>query len=210
MPNVLDFGCGNGLRDEIGESRASHIHWLEENGGPGAIGIDVSPESIKEIQRKIQNGTLFFVMDGRHTMFRDKSFPTIHEHGVFHHMKRYPEAIKEIARIMVPGGTFWVKETVSNDRIYHLARVLTKSWRNDNIYSFFTTQELEKELLPYFEIEREEYYWRFAPCDMLLELGIDGPASLAFNLLVNQIWTSLGIERAMCCHCVIKARRKIE
>ena len=207
LPKILDFGCGNGSHDEIGENRLSLIHWLEHNGGQEAVGIDVNPSSIEQIRTSINNGTCFYVMDGCRMSFPDGTFQMVHEHGVFHHIKYYREAIKEVARVLRPGGLFLVKETVSNDRVYHLARVLTQSWRSDPIQSFFTTEDLKEDLQPYFEIEDIQYYWRFALSDMLLELGLDGPRSLKFNLWMNQIWVTLGIKKQMCCHCVIKARR---
>lgn len=204
----LDFGCGEGRRDEISDDRKSLICWLDDNGGENTIGIDIDSDAIDKIKNRVRNGTQFYHLNGCKMPFNDNTFKLIHEHGVLHHIHNYSEAIIEISRVLKPGGIFLLKETVSNDPVYQFARVVHRSWRECKIESYFTTEDLQRKLSAYFNIISVQYYWRFILSDILLEHGLEGSRSLRFNLFVNKLWSKLRLAKHTCCHCVIRAEKK--
>ena len=69
--------------------------------------------------------------DARHVPFADQSFDMVLDFGTCYHIARADDALREAARVLVPGGLF-VTETRLNQILSHPVRAMGKSmpWAN--------------------------------------------------------------------------------
>jgi len=186
----IDFGCGAGI-----VSPPETEHWLIKNGGDDAFGIDIDEAKINRIEKIINNGTTFICADGCRLPFTAQSVEYIHINGVFHHIKDYRRAIKEIQRVLKIGGTLELYETVTNNPFYNTARRVWGTWKGDKIYSWFSTRQLESSLTGYFEPVSREYLWRAVTSDILCMLDKEPGISRWINRKVSKFTGEL-----FCCH----------
>jgi SAM-dependent methyltransferase len=94
---LLEIGCGMGT-DLLQFAR----------GGACCIGIDLTPRSIEITRHRFRlydAGGAFMISDGEHLPFRDESFDVIYSNGVLHHTPDTAGAIREVHRVLRPGGT---------------------------------------------------------------------------------------------------------
>ena len=97
---VLEIGFGAGT---------DHLR-LARRGGQ-VVGIDLTPQNFVETTRR-------FELDGRHPRlavadmeslpFRDRAFDLVYSFGALHHTPDIHEAVREIARVLAPGGRAWI------------------------------------------------------------------------------------------------------
>jgi SAM-dependent methyltransferase len=200
MKRVLDFGCGDGGFDEILPDRLHLGSWLGNNGHDEAWGIDINPAKIEVAKTRITNGAKLRVMDGCDTYFDNDFFDVVHCWGVLHHIEKFEQAILEISRILKPGGILYLTESVDNNPAFFGARRLWCSWQGDKINGFFTTRRLRRNLLPYFEIVHEDYYYRALISDVLRNYHKEPAISLKVNHALSKAFTKMGIAERMCCH----------
>jgi ubiquinone/menaquinone biosynthesis C-methylase UbiE len=90
---VLEIGCGTGC-DLL--QFAKH--------GAEAVGIDITPAHLKLAAERINRMARLVRADATALPFRDKSFDYVYSHGVLHHLEKPREAVKEILRVLRPGG----------------------------------------------------------------------------------------------------------
>lgn len=98
---VLDFGCGPG-HDLVGFGVYSRPQRL--------VGLDLSAKSLSEASHRLKlhgiNAELAPLMpDATDLPFPDASFDHIHSSGVLHHTPDPVRILKEMRRILRPGGT---------------------------------------------------------------------------------------------------------
>jgi ubiquinone/menaquinone biosynthesis C-methylase UbiE len=92
---LLDVGCGTGAASRSAAATAEFV-----------IGVDLSPEMIRQavdLADGIPN-LRFEVGDSEHLPFGDREFTTVLCSNSFHH---YPDpvlAVREMARVLAPGG----------------------------------------------------------------------------------------------------------
>jgi ubiquinone/menaquinone biosynthesis C-methylase UbiE len=96
---VLDVGCGPGT---ISLDLAAHV-------APGTVtGIDASTDVIAEAEsRRAKTGTTnlaFAVGDAYALGFDDASFDVVHAHQVLQHLTDPVRALREMSRVLRPGG----------------------------------------------------------------------------------------------------------
>ena len=93
---LLEVGCGMGT-DLLQFSR----------GGARCVGIDLTPRSIEITQHRFKlygaDGA-FMISDGENLPFRDESFDVVYSNGVLHHTPDTEGAIREVHRVLRPGG----------------------------------------------------------------------------------------------------------
>ena len=93
---LLEVGCGMGT-DLLQFSR----------GGARCVGIDLTPRSIEITQHRFKlygaQGA-FMISDGEHLPFLDESFDVVYSNGVLHHTPDTEGAIREVHRVLRPGG----------------------------------------------------------------------------------------------------------
>lgn len=98
--NVLEIGFGPGF---------DALTFMSHN----AIysGIDITPENVERTKRHL--GYFGFTPDVREAdaeslPFADRSFDVVYSNGVLHHTPSIEKAFSEIARVLRPGGEFYV------------------------------------------------------------------------------------------------------
>jgi len=93
---LLEVGCGMGT-DLLQFARA----------GARCVGIDLTPRSIEISRHRFKlygaDGS-FMISDGEHLPFRDGSFDVVYSNGVLHHTPDTARAIREVHRVLRPGG----------------------------------------------------------------------------------------------------------
>jgi ubiquinone/menaquinone biosynthesis C-methylase UbiE len=94
---LLEIGCGMGT-DLLQFAR----------GGARCTGIDLTPRSIEITRHRFRlydAGGAFMISDGEHLPIRDESFDVVYSNGVLHHTPDTAGAIREVHRVLRPGGT---------------------------------------------------------------------------------------------------------
>ncbi|HEU4595341.1 MAG TPA: class I SAM-dependent methyltransferase [Pyrinomonadaceae bacterium] len=93
---VLEIGCGLGT-DGAGFARAGAVY----------TGVDLTEAAVGLARRRFELEGLpgeFRVADAERLDFADESFDLIYSHGVLHHTPDAAAAVREIHRVLVPGG----------------------------------------------------------------------------------------------------------
>ena len=93
---VLEVGCGLGT-DGAQFAKA----------GAEYTGIDLTQAAVDLAKRRFEVFDLpgsFRVADAEHLDFPDNSFDLVYSHGVLHHTPDTPAAVREIHRVLRPGG----------------------------------------------------------------------------------------------------------
>jgi ubiquinone/menaquinone biosynthesis C-methylase UbiE len=107
--DVLDVGCGQGI---------DLVEYLK--GGARATGIDLTPRHVELARAHIEAmGLQATVMhgDAERLPFADASFDFVSSNGVLHHTPDMPTALREICRVLRPGGEVCI--AVYNRRSFH-------------------------------------------------------------------------------------------
>ena len=93
---LLEVGCGMGT-DLLQFSR----------GGARCVGVDLTPRSVEITQHHFKlygaEGA-FMISDAEHLPFLDESFEVVYSNGVLHHTPDTEGAIREVHRVLRPGG----------------------------------------------------------------------------------------------------------
>ncbi len=95
---VLEIGVGAGT---------DFIQWVRS--GAIAYGIDLAPESIEHVKRRLEiyglRAAEVKVGDAENIDYPDNFFDLVYSFGVIHHSPNPVKAIEEIIRVLKPGGT---------------------------------------------------------------------------------------------------------
>src|ERR1044071_2594390 len=94
--NVLEVGCGLGT-DGAQFAKA----------GANYTGIDLTDAAVELAKRRFELFDLpgtFRVADAEHLDFADNSFDLVYSHGVLHHTPDTAAAVREVHRVLKPGG----------------------------------------------------------------------------------------------------------
>lgn len=100
---VLEIGCGRGVGVEI----------LLSLGAEHVTGFDLDPRMIALAgQRLTKYGdrASVFVGDAETIDAPNDSFDAVVDYGVIHHIPHWQQALKEITRVLKPGGTFYFED----------------------------------------------------------------------------------------------------
>ena len=97
---ILDVGCGDGyflsnIEEELNK----------RNFKISATGVDLSKEAVK-LAESAYPDISFEVMDAEQMDIKDNSFDFIVSYGVFEHLSKPLSGIKEVSRVLKPGGFF--------------------------------------------------------------------------------------------------------
>jgi 2-polyprenyl-3-methyl-5-hydroxy-6-metoxy-1,4-benzoquinol methylase len=140
---LLDVGCG--LGNDL--SRFA-------SGGANCVGIDISPTAIKLAKQNFTHRKLsaeFLQMDGEKMSFEDNSFDVIYCHTVLHFTPNPEAMIKEIHRVLKPGGQA-IMMTINRHSWLYLLHRLTKlkmDYMDAPVFNKYTYREFEKMLSPF-------------------------------------------------------------
>jgi SAM-dependent methyltransferase len=94
---LLEIGCGMGT-DLLQFAR----------GGARCVGLDLTPRSVQITRHRFKlydTGGAFMIGDGEHLPFGSETFDVVYSNGVLHHTPDTGGAIREVHRVLRPGGT---------------------------------------------------------------------------------------------------------
>lgn len=112
--DFLEAGCGNGLVTK----------YLAKKYGGSVTGIDIDPKQI-ELARKEAEGMQnirYLEADTTSLPFKDRKFDIVLSFGVLHHIENWLDALKEIKRVLKPGGYFLYADIIYPEKITSMDR----------------------------------------------------------------------------------------
>ena len=104
---VLEVGCGRGVGIEI----------LLALGAAHVTGFDLDPKMVALAQKRVVkygNRARVFVGDAEAIDVPDASCDAVVDYGIIHHIPNWPQALKEIARVLKPGGVFYFEDLLKS------------------------------------------------------------------------------------------------
>jgi len=123
IDTVVDLGCGAGDSIDFFRSRNQNLSW---------IGIDIP--SSPEVNTRTRTDAHFISFDGIHLPLHDKSVDLVYSRQVFEHVRFPQELLREIKRVLRPGGSFIGSTS-------HLEPYHSYSYWNYTPYGFLTLIE---------------------------------------------------------------------
>jgi SAM-dependent methyltransferase len=107
MPAVMGFNDFAGARLlEVGCGMGTDLLQFAR-GGAKVTGVDLTPRSIEISRRHLavygERGD-FAITDGENLPFADESFDIVYSNGVLHHTPNTAGAVREVQRVLRPGG----------------------------------------------------------------------------------------------------------
>jgi len=108
MPRLMEFEKFRGARLlEVGCGMGTDLLQFAR-GGARCIGVDLTPRSVEITRHRFKlygaDGS-FMISDGEHLPFRSESFDVVYSNGVLHHTPDTAGSIREVHRVLRPGGT---------------------------------------------------------------------------------------------------------
>lgn len=100
---VLEVGCGRGVGMEI----------LLSLGARHVTGFDLDPKMIALAEKRMANHAnhvRVFVGDAEAIDAPESSFEAVVEYGILHHIPKWPQALREVARVLQPNGIFYFED----------------------------------------------------------------------------------------------------
>lgn len=95
-PRLLDVGCGTGFVIGIAKDLFEEIH-----------GVDITQAMLDRVDRGGGNITLHLSVAEK-TPFPDNHFDAASAYSFIHHLTDYAEVLKEVHRVLRPGGAFYI------------------------------------------------------------------------------------------------------
>ena len=115
---VLDYGCFTGdLYQQLAPHQPLRI-----------VGIDISTQGIETARARFGSGAEYLVMDAHRTTFADATFDLVVGRSILHHLD-WEVAIREVSRILKPGGVAVFTEPLGGNPAAKLIRKLTPKAR---------------------------------------------------------------------------------
>lgn len=116
--SVLDYGCLYG----------DNVTNLLKYNPSKIVGIDISKVAISKAKEKYSELADFYVMDAHKTDFENNTFDLIAGRSILHHLD-WAVAIREINRILKPGGVACFIEPLGDNPAAKVIRTLTPKAR---------------------------------------------------------------------------------
>jgi len=129
MPRVMEFEKFRGARLlEVGCGMGTDLLQFAR-GGAYCTGVDLTPRSIEITRHRFKlygaDGN-FMISDGERLPFRSESFDVVYSNGVLHHTPDTAGSIREVHRVLRPGGVAKIMLYHRNSLNYWLEIVLRR------------------------------------------------------------------------------------
>jgi SAM-dependent methyltransferase len=92
---VLEVGCGTG---------ADLLQFAKH--GALATGVDLTSNHVELARNRVGERAIVHKADARQLPFDDGSFDYVYSHGVLHHCDEPEQVVREMMRVLRPGGRF--------------------------------------------------------------------------------------------------------
>jgi ubiquinone/menaquinone biosynthesis C-methylase UbiE len=118
---VLEIGCGCGSEAERFARAGAHY-----------TAVDLTNAAVSITQRRFQLAKLkgrFVQGDAENLPFADGSFDLVYSHGVLHHTPDTPRTIREVHRVLAPGGRAVIMLYYRDSFNYHVNLGLVRRFR---------------------------------------------------------------------------------
>jgi ubiquinone/menaquinone biosynthesis C-methylase UbiE len=134
IPEAANFAAARGLRVlEIGCGLGTDGAQFASSGA-NYTGVDLTEASVQLARKKFELSGLrgnFRVADAESLDFADDSFDLVYSHGVLHHTPDTRQSVREIHRVLKPGGRAVVMLYHRGSYNYHIGiRVLRRAGAN--------------------------------------------------------------------------------
>lgn len=134
---VLEIGCGRGVGTEI---------IFERFGAAAVDAFDLDPDMIEQARRRlsgyVSDRLRLFVGDVTAINAPDAYYDAMFDFGIVHHVPDWKQAIREISRVLRPGGRFFFEEVTKQA----LDRWLYRAFLEHPTENRFTAKEFIAEL----------------------------------------------------------------
>jgi ubiquinone/menaquinone biosynthesis C-methylase UbiE len=90
---VLEIGCGTG---------SDLLQFAKQ--GALATGVDLTTKHVELARRRVGDLAVVYEADARYLPFEDASFDYVYSHGVLHHSDEPEQIVREMFRVLRPGG----------------------------------------------------------------------------------------------------------
>lgn len=103
---ALELGCGRGVGVEI---------ILDVFGADRVDGFDLDPQMIDLATQRLRpraNRVRLWVGDAESIRAPDAAYDAVFDFGIIHHIPRWRNALREVVRVLKPGGRFYGEEVL--------------------------------------------------------------------------------------------------
>jgi ubiquinone/menaquinone biosynthesis C-methylase UbiE len=140
-PRLLDVGCGTGFVISIARDLFGEIH-----------GVDITQAMLDRVDAGGGNITLHRSVAER-TPFPDDHFDAATAYSFVHHLSDYAEVLREVHRVLRPGGMFYVD--LDPNRAFWQAMDAAQRGRHEDPPSDIVAREIESVLHTDERVQRE-------------------------------------------------------
>ncbi len=106
---VLEVGCGRGVGTE---------QILNRFGASSVLAMDLDPDMVRLARKRLMkypaDRLSLTVGDVTAIQAEDQSFDAVFDFAIIHHVPVWQDALKEIHRVLKPGGRFFFQEVTSH------------------------------------------------------------------------------------------------
>lgn len=135
---VLEIGCGRGIGTEIILSRF----------GAGRVdAFDLDPDMVERARRRLARfGERVRLSQGDATVIaaEDSTYDAVFDFGIIHHVPDWRKAVREVSRVLRPGGRFFFEEVTSHALARWSYRTFLDHPRRDRFSTGQFVAELER------------------------------------------------------------------
>ena len=114
---VMEVGCGRGVGVEI----------LLSLGATHVTAFDFDPRMVALAMERLAKYAArcnTYVGDAEHISAPDFAFDAVVDYGILHHVPRWELGLREIARVLKPGGVFYFEDILKGITAAHLAQIV--------------------------------------------------------------------------------------
>jgi ubiquinone/menaquinone biosynthesis C-methylase UbiE len=113
---VLEIGCGRGVGIPI---------LFEQFGAAAVDAFDLDPRMVARASRRLsrRRSIRLWVADCTAIPVADAAYDAVFDFGIIHHVPDWRSALREVARVLKPGGRFYAEEVFRNFITHPVTRI---------------------------------------------------------------------------------------
>ena len=169
---VLDLGCFHGNQLS---------HWIAAR-AKEYIGVDLSAQAIAKLQSELQDrgypNATAVAMDFLANTWPDGYFDRVYAYSVLHHFDDLDVALRELRRVVRPGGVIVTMDPLATEPFNRVARALYRPLQSSRDWEFPFDHRSLKAIARYFTV--------------LDRKGVQGFVKLAYPLLAFRLTQPIG------------------